>query len=346
MGVPRVYNISGLAASVNGSRQKVYSLNSKAKRTIQSSLVKQWQEKKSNITFLTFTFKRSHAVEHVVTDQKLMNVYIGKLLENFKKSYGLHSYIWVSELTKIGTIHYHAVLDFPKLKKKDYEKFCQYTKESFRNYLVDNGCNIDHTCDYSNVGLPSRYAADGSYRGAVVRNLEAVLVYISGYLKKSDREETKGRIYAISRNVLEKPIKSFAMEYSFRTQQAPETVEYRGCKQKPHTTYTHQYCSVDYYKHTFYFEEFFYNMNIEISYVTASDLHRKADTKETFVQGKCRNLRIEAIKRMEQYRKDNPSYEYTLLQQLSDNEDTEDCVSGSMDHKVINHRTPIFNRYY
>lgn len=337
--VPAVYNIAGLAAVDNGNKRKIYSLNSRAKRTIQSSLVRQWHERKNNLTFLTFTFRNTDATRAVVTDQKLMNKYFSSLIDNFKKTYALHSYVWVSERTTQQTIHYHVVCDFPKLSKKDYEIFCRYSRESFKSYLVDNLVCVTDNEQYSNVGLPNRYDRNGNYRGSVVRNLEAVLVYISGYLKKSDREETTGRIYAISRNVLQKSVRSFSTEVQTGS-------AYGNIRQTPKQTYAHEFCSVDYYHATHTYDTFFLaKQAAKVTNVT-SDYNRKHETKRTLIQEKCRQLQNKAIIDREIQSKID-GWDFNALYQPSDNSSyTEIETKGSIPHVVTNAKMAAFLRYF
>jgi hypothetical protein len=327
--IPKVYNVAGLAAVDNGMRKKVYSLNSKAKRTIQSSLCKQWHERKSNITFLTFTFKNDQATAAVVCSQKLMNKYFSSLIENFKKTYGLHSYVWVSERTKIGTIHYHVVCDFPKLKKKDFEIFCTYCRNSFKCFLMDNQITVKDNEKYSNVGLPSEYDSNGCYRGAVVRNLEAVLVYVSGYLQKSDREEEEGRIYAISRNVLEKPVRTFTMGYNEITQHIKQT-------------YVHEFCSVDYYHNTRTFEDYFLRRKGEVQIVVDSDHNRKMETKRIYNTEKRNHLFKNAIINSKQ-QSIIDVWDWSALYEQSVYNDVTYCeLKGSIPHAATNQKLADF----
>jgi hypothetical protein len=336
--IPKVYNISGLAACENGSRKKIYSLNGRAKRTIQSSLVRQWHERKNNLTFLTFTFRNDQNTEKIVCDQKLMNKYFSALIDNFKKSYGLHSYVWVSERTKQQTIHYHVVCDFPKLKKKEYEVFCQYCRESFKDYLEYNSIVVDHLQQYSNVGLPSRYDKKGVSRGSVVRNLQAVMVYVSGYLKKSDREEQSGRIYAISRNILQKPTKTFNFGNEINT-------GFRNLRQSPKQTYTHEFCSVDYYACTVGFDDYFLQKQAQkVTFVT-SDYNRKHETKRTFLTEKRRQNANKAIVNSEQQSKIDGWDWGALFQPSVYNESIELEMNGSHSHTVTNQKLTDFLRF-
>jgi hypothetical protein len=298
VGVPKFYNIPDNQTK-NGCLEKEYSLTAKAKRTIKSSLVKMWYEKQNRLTFWTFTFKLSAETERIVTDQKLMNVYFSKLLENAKKSYGLHSYIWVSERTKKGTIHYHCVFDVPKLeqlKNKTYEQiknsgakafdyFINYFKQSFKDYLAVAGCSIVPDNDYCAIGFPRKYDSNGVYRGAVVRNIQALSTYLAGYLNKCDRKESGGRIYAISRNVLERPTKTFNFSRPF----------------EPEKTYAFDYCSVDYFKLSKGFDDFFIRETEEAKNAieTESDRARKEHTDNR--KWRKKHMKIAASLQITQY---------------------------------------------
>lgn len=267
VGIPKKYNITGLLAAENGGKQKVYSLNSSAKKKISSSLAKMWHERRNNLTFLTFTFKNVTETYNIVSDQKKMNEFFSAFLDNFKKTYALHSYIWVSERTKTNAIHYHVVCDFPKLKKERYVQFEDYFKADFKAFLTANSVSIDPTVNYSFIGLPSKRDRDGNYRGACVRSMEAVQAYVAGYLKKSQRIEMGGRIYAISRNVLERPIKTFNF-YPSEVGQQPKKV------------YDYEYCSVRYYSiQNSSFDNYFLRKRKQKQYETQTDHLRKMNTK-------------------------------------------------------------------
>jgi hypothetical protein len=267
VGIPRFYNIVGLLHCENGGRQKTYSISSAAKKKISSSLTKMWYERRNNLTFLTFTFKNNDELAHIVQNQKVMNTFFCAFLDNFKKTYKLHSYIWVSERTKNNGIHYHVVCDFPKLKRDRYEQFTNYFKDYFCDFLLCNNINIDRSIQYCSIGLPSKRDSSGNYRGSVVRSIEAIQAYVSGYLKKSDRVETAGRIYAISRNVLEKPVKCESFQ---RSEVGAQLV----------ATYEHEYCTVDYYNlNGGAFDSYFLRKKKQKRYVVQSDISRNLDVK-------------------------------------------------------------------
>lgn len=290
VGVPREYNIAFLDCEKNGSLEKTYSLKSKAKTTIKSSLIKMWYEKRNRLTFWTFTFKLTDETRSVVCNQKILNTYFSALLENAKKCYGLHSYIWVSERTQQGTIHYHCIFDVPKLemaKKKTldeikkngskvFEHFMQYYKTSFRALLYRHGVNASDSVDYCSVGFPSKYDSCGNYRGSVVRNVNSLAVYLAGYLAKCSRIETEGRIYAISRNVLQKTVKTYNYCEPFA----------------PISTTNYEYCSVDYYNLSKGFDDFFLKESEEEknAIVTESDLLRKHKIKDRIERKKDRKI--------------------------------------------------------
>lgn len=274
VGVPKNYNIPQNSAE-NGNKTKTYKITSQAKRKIRSSLVKMWYEKQNRLTFWTFTFKLSNETGKVVGNQKILNAYFSSLLENAKKTYGLASYIWVSERTKNGCIHYHCVFDVPKLenlknktlveiKKKGgkvFEHFLRYYKNSFRACLKVNGIAVDDSIDYCSVGFPRKYDANGVLRGSVIRSLDALAGYLTGYLVKCQREETEGRIYAVSRSILEKPVRLFNINIF----------------EVPVKTVELEHCSIDYYKLSKGYDDFFIKSKEEekTAIVTESDLARK-----------------------------------------------------------------------
>lgn len=118
-GIPRVYNLALLDHQKDGATAKGYSLSNRVITKIKDSVVKLFNEREHNITFWTYSFKFDKQTEQVVTSQKLMNAYFSKLLENTKKTFGLKRYVWVSERTEQGCIHYHCIFDLPFLEKKN-----------------------------------------------------------------------------------------------------------------------------------------------------------------------------------------------------------------------------------
>lgn len=243
--LPRVYNIP-VNARECGAISKTYSLKSATKRKIKSSLQKLWYEKENRITFWTFTFGNSGELSTITSNQKVLNAYFSSLLENFKRTYGLKRYVWVSERTGSGTIHYHCAFDCPKLEKSKFQECVKYFRNSFADYCEKNKVYIDRTIQNCSIGFPKRRDKFGNYCGSVVRNVEALSNYIAGYLcKKCDRVETGGRIYAISRNCVEKPVKRMS------------GVDYSDIFLKFSQNF--DYCSVDYFQIGDNYDRFFIN---------------------------------------------------------------------------------------
>lgn len=262
-GIPRVYNLALLDHKKDGSIAKGYSLSNRVVTKIKDSVVKLFNERQYNITFWTYTFKIDSSTEHVVTSQNLMNKYFSKLLENTKKTFGLQRYVWVSERTEQGCIHYHCIFDLPFLEKKtQFKNYANYFKNSFRDYLSSNGVTTDSNVIYSSIGFPNKSDRHGNKRGAVVRDLDSVTRYLCGYLaKQSGRREYGGRIYGISRNTLQKPIKSYTAVPVFM---------------EPSYTCEMPYCTVNFYTPTRQYDKIFLYYSQKKQYEVESDLKRKA----------------------------------------------------------------------
>ena len=242
---PNSYNLDFLNAEKHGNKEKTYTISKKASTVIKSSLVRQWNEHKHRITFWTFTFKNTPETRSVVHDQRLMNQFFSKVLENTKKTFGLNSYLWVSERTEKHGIHYHCTFDIPYLpketKKDKFYKYVDYFKNSFSDFLRNNGVIVDNSVQYCSIGFGSKFDKYGNRRGSVVRSLGAISAYIGNYISKSTRIERGGRIYGISRNILEKSVRitfppTFILEKS---------------------KYEHEYCTIRYYNCDAIFDNFF-----------------------------------------------------------------------------------------
>lgn len=267
VGLPKFYNLDLLKSENFGKTTKSYSLTPAVVTKIKDSVIKLYNERNHNITFWTFNFKIDDNTRHVVTDQQLMNKYFSTLIENTKKTFGLKRYIWVSERTGQGCIHYHCIFDLPLLQKKtQFKNYVQYFKNSFADYLGTNGVTTASGVDYGSIGFPDKHDKHGNHRGSVVRNLESVTRYLCGYLaKQSERREYGGRIYGISRNVLQKPVKSFKSLPLFA---------------EPTVTYKHKYCTVNYYNYTAQFDKIFKYYSQLPTYKVESDLKRDALTEK------------------------------------------------------------------
>ena len=272
--VPRVYNISGLDNKLNGSKVKTYRINDTAKHTILSSLAKMYRERKNNITFWTFSFIHDSATSPVVANQKIMNQFISKFFENLKKTYGLVSYLWVSERQSNGGIHYHTVLDIPFVDIHT-SGLKNYLMDSFKNVCMDNKIDISTYSYCASIGFPRKIDSNGNYRGSVVRSLESLATYLGGYISKnSENVESGGRLYAISRNVLQKPVKQLSFEFDKRIVIKKQ--------------YEHKYCTVRYAYLNRSYDDYFLRMQLEKKTSVASDFYRKMGTRVKKVLHRCR----------------------------------------------------------
>lgn len=277
--IPRRYNVEGLAHCDNGRKEKTYGITNKNRHTILSSLSRMWHERNHNLTFWTYTFKLDENTKNIVTDQQIMNKYFSKLIENTKKNYGLKKYVWVSERTKQGTIHYHCIFDIPYMKKETkFQDYAKYFKSSFIDLLVSNNVNVIDNVDYSSIGFPPVVDRNGIRRGSVVRCLESLATYLGTYISKRmgrDGRERSGRVYAISRNTIEHPTKSYGQL----------DIPFLEKKQ-----YIHQYCTVKYYKLNRTFDDFYLTVKDQKPTMVLSDLARKLTSKHRYATERAKFL--------------------------------------------------------
>lgn len=163
-------------ASLIGNNKKFYSINPKIYNRIASSAIRQFNEKKNRLTFLTFTFPKP-------ISEKDANTCFSRFLDNFKKTYELNSYIWTKELTEAGRPHFHAICDFP------FKPITEINSAWCSAMQMDSKCA---------VRLPED--------GAVVKDMDRLLRYICKYVSKSFKTKYEARCYGISRNILSNPV--------------------------------------------------------------------------------------------------------------------------------------------
>ena len=169
---------------MNGLKTKTYVIDRSQYRTIASSAVNLWEQRKNNITFFTLTFPFN-------ADEVQANDCFSKFMENLKLNYGLSNYIASKERGEKGInhkIHYHCLFDLPYISITKLNKaWCN----TFRAIAPFSGCAVQ---------LPKR--PNG---GSVVRSQERCVKYICKYISKSIGVVFSKPCYFISRNILSKP---------------------------------------------------------------------------------------------------------------------------------------------
>lgn len=88
-----------------------YHLKHHNRQQIISSGIYGHDNKHNNILFLTLTYPASKFTHN--DPEKSSNQALKNFLNNLRTNYGLKGYVWVKELTKIGTPHYHMIIDLP-----------------------------------------------------------------------------------------------------------------------------------------------------------------------------------------------------------------------------------------
>jgi hypothetical protein len=91
-----------------------------------------------------------------------------------KKRHGLNNYLWVAEHQKRGAIHYHCLLDMPYIPYS-------LIKEIFSNSFARFGISVSKENSVS----------ASKTKGAIVKNVEQALRYITKYLTKQLKEDKK-----------------------------------------------------------------------------------------------------------------------------------------------------------
>jgi hypothetical protein len=182
-----------------GSREKHYRITNKTRWKISGSCCNMWRQRQNKLTFWTFTIPGN---SDLGTDGAAFNAAFSRVLENLKRTHKLNAYVWVRERHKSGVYHYHALLDMPFV---DIKTINSYYENSISNYCRKSGHTRPsfHGCS---VRLPSKVDKNGNYRGAVVRDLQSVIRYISKYITKAkeDSQTEVSRVYSITRNIVDK----------------------------------------------------------------------------------------------------------------------------------------------
>lgn len=159
-----------------GKKKKTYSINTRVYRLIASSAVEQFNQKKCNIGFLTFTLP-------LEVNEVQATECFSRFLDNLKLNYKLKSIIYVKEIGKGGNVHFHALIEIPSFDFASVKRawFSAYSRYS------DNFAN-------NNI----RYDKESGY---VVRTIDRAVKYICKYASKSRGRKFERRCYGITRRI-------------------------------------------------------------------------------------------------------------------------------------------------
>jgi hypothetical protein len=138
-----------------------------------------WYQKKYKPIFVTLTTKDNVLPENLTPC-------LTNFLKNLKKTYGLASYLWVCELQKRGSAHYHLVMDLP--------------------FVPIDKLNNVWCRSISNVSRPSVNAVRlSSGWGGVIQSQDRVVKYVCKYISKSVLK-SRSKICDYSKHLVCEPI--------------------------------------------------------------------------------------------------------------------------------------------
>jgi len=174
----------------NKKVEKSYKLNKvKIRKKIHSLL--NTSEAKKRLMFVTITFPS------MTTDENAFRFYNTWLTKLRKINY-LHTYIWVSERQKNGTLHFH-LLTTDYVKVKDWNTFMKDTliNEYNKDNQVFNG--YDPT-NYNGIDLAKNRKTKKVVNFAEKRNAKSLSIYVTKYITKNDTVFSR-LVWHCSRNV-------------------------------------------------------------------------------------------------------------------------------------------------
>jgi len=150
------------------TKRRVQKLSYSKYRKLAGNSAKLFEVRKNKVLFLTFTLKDN------VTLHGITNKAWSYFLKLMRERHELGNYLWVAEHQKRGAIHYHCLLDMPFI---DYSEIKRIFKASFQLF---------------NIAVSSENSVSASKsRGAIVHNVEMALRYITKYLTKQLKVDTK-----------------------------------------------------------------------------------------------------------------------------------------------------------
>jgi len=222
------YNVSKYQKSVKPLQSKDrrgFSIDSHVQKLIVSSALKAAYiepEPNFNLCFGTFTYESPlNTKTGVVNMNGQFNPYyndgISTFFKDLKRNHLCTGYMWTKELTKISTIHYHAIFEM-----RTYQGVASELNELWnihRGYSSKNGFRTDPE------------------KGLILKDPVGAAVYASKYASKSMGIKYPTPVYNISANWRTEPI-------VLDTERRPEIVEYLNQNTVPlhkNTQSTHFY---------------------------------------------------------------------------------------------------------
>lgn len=164
-----------------GKTAKSFYIDNRHYRKIASSSVRLWKKRRNKVIFLTLTFPED------ITEHEA-NRCFSKFIDNLKHNYGLHSYIAVKELTKIGRPHFHCIFDIPFFAVRQVNE--AWTK-TFQQFMPGSANAL-------RLGSPKH--------GTIVKNSSRLVKYICKYTAKVRGSKYKTRCIFVSHNITSQPI--------------------------------------------------------------------------------------------------------------------------------------------
>ena len=166
----------------HGQNKKKFYFSYSHYRKIASAMEKMKDERKNRLIFITYTFP-----ENIINNEKT-NKLLSNHLENLQKNYKLHSYIWVVERQNRGAVHYHCIYDIPYTSVERINSSFSRSASRFGIRIAKNSVRLNP-------------------KGSLVTNGPGAVKYICKYITKNINKPFPARIYSISHNIIEKPLK-------------------------------------------------------------------------------------------------------------------------------------------
>lgn len=157
------------------SKKRKFKLNHHSRQQIISSGCYGFEIRKHKVLFITLTYPEI-MFRYSGIEGKSDNEALKKFINNLRTNYGLAGYVWVKELTKKGTPHYHMIIDIP------------YTPITKLNDMWAKVC-----------GFKSKNCVRSDPKnGLVVKRPQDAGFYVAKYISKVKNGSFDKRTYAIS----------------------------------------------------------------------------------------------------------------------------------------------------
>jgi len=169
-----------------GSKKKNYKIDNVNYRKLSSAAHHLVKSSDYKTLFITLTFPKFKKQ----VNEKELNEYFSKYVENLRKNYKCRGYIAVRERGKINNrYHFHLLTSIP------YVSFVK---------LNDVWCNtISDICYYSKNALTS------DPKTLFIRNPGRALRYVCKYFAKGKGQQSDTRLIFMSNNLIKKPLKFY-----------------------------------------------------------------------------------------------------------------------------------------